>query len=269
MDIHHALHADCIQLGCAARDKQGVLRELAALACRHPLLNQRYANELYEAFRAREAVGSTGFGSGVAIPHCVLPDLKSFALGILCIPEGCNFQSLDGQPTRLLVFIVGPSEARNEHVRLLSSVSRVLDNAAARTELLATRDPVALRESFLRYQSPEIPTPGHSGALFLIAVQREDLLKDVLRVLSSIEHISLVVLESRNAAEYLDKMPLFAALWNEPAKGYCRLILAVVDQQISNDVVRRLHVEVKDLGRKPGIMVTVQPLLYHSGSLSF
>ena len=78
-----------------------------------------------------------------------------------------------------------------------------------------------------------------------------------------------MVLETNAAGYYLHRLPLFAAYWSENQKRFCRLILAVVDRDLSNDVIRRIHTAVEDLENTAGVLVSVQELFYSSGRLEF
>jgi hypothetical protein len=80
---------------------------------------------------------------------------------------------------------------------------------------------------------------------------------------------SISVLETNAAGYYLHRLPLFAAYWSESQKGFCRLILAVVDRDLCNDVIRRIQTLVEDIDKSPGVLVSVQELFYSSGSLEF
>jgi PTS system nitrogen regulatory IIA component len=56
----------------------------------------------------RERIGTTGFGGGIAIPHCSLDDIEEFVVGLLIVSDGVDFESLDGKKTTTFFFIIGP-----------------------------------------------------------------------------------------------------------------------------------------------------------------
>ena len=126
MSLLESLYPECIQIGSKAVDKDGVLWEIAGLAKNNPALAAYSEGELYDALEEREKIGSTGFGEGVAIPHCSLDRLSEFVVGVLIIPGGVEFKSLDGKKTAVFFFIIGPRRERNRHIQLLSSISKLL-----------------------------------------------------------------------------------------------------------------------------------------------
>src|SRR5713101_4294853 len=82
------------------RTKEEVLRELSsAMAAQHPEID---AGRLVEVLWERERLGSTAIGDGIAIPHGKLPGLKTVVGAFGRHPQGVDFQSLDGKPTKLL-----------------------------------------------------------------------------------------------------------------------------------------------------------------------
>lgn len=96
------------------------------------------AEEIFGGLISRERLGSTGIGSGVAIPHCRL-DSASQALGMLIkLAEPIDFDAIDSQPVDLLFVLLVPSEATDEHLQTLA----MLADLFSRSEVLA-----ALRDS--------------------------------------------------------------------------------------------------------------------------
>ena len=103
---------ECVQLGSDARNKVEVLEEIARLAKKTDLLARFREEQIFTALQEREKIGSTGFGNGIAIPHCTLEGLKEFIIGFLVIPSGFDFQALDGQKTTVLFFIPPPGSRK-------------------------------------------------------------------------------------------------------------------------------------------------------------
>jgi hypothetical protein len=62
-------------------------------------------------------------------------------------------------------------------------------------------------------------------------------------------------------------MPLFASLWNQDRSGFHRIVLAVTEKSRCNDLVRRIHLLSDHIEEEPGVLVTVQDLLYAGGSV--
>ena len=83
---------------------------------------ETYRNGVYE----REKEGSTGIGEGIAIPHCKSVAVKEAGLAAMVVPEGVEFESLDGEPANLFFLIAAPDTADNVHLDVLSHLSVLL-----------------------------------------------------------------------------------------------------------------------------------------------
>jgi PTS system nitrogen regulatory IIA component len=269
MDLSGILAEECVQIGTQAADKKSILQEVARLAKKSPVLSDVSEEAILQALNERESLGSTGFGEGIAIPHCVLDGISQFVVGLLVVSDGVNFESLDGDPAKFFVFIIGPSSERNNHIRVLATVSQVLRIPGAKEELLAEKCPVTIRESFLRYSRDEVDTKGHSeSCIFHVFVQDEHKFYDVLQVFSMMESCSVSVVEAKDATEFLHKLPLFSNFWSEQRQGFNRIISATVKKSLSNDTIRQINDIAGGLDKQAGIMVTVQDLFYAGGSLN-
>jgi PTS system nitrogen regulatory IIA component len=120
------------------RNKEEVLRELAeAMAAQYAEID---ANRLVDVLWERERLGSTAIGDGIAIPHGKLPGLKTVLGAFGRHPQGVDFQSLDGKPTKLLFLLVAPEDSVGQHLKALARVSRLLKDPAFRNQLLTAPD---------------------------------------------------------------------------------------------------------------------------------
>ena len=88
----------------------------------------------------REELGSTGLGSGVAIPHASVDGIED-ALAALAISPGIPFQSADGQPARLIILLVIPRKAVQKHIRTLAGIAKLLQYEEMRDALTNARSP--------------------------------------------------------------------------------------------------------------------------------
>ncbi len=269
MALKDALKPECIAIGSDAESKDGVLRQIAELAANNASLAVSGRKKLFKLLKDREKLGSTGFGGGVAIPHAFIDDLDEFVVGVLVAPEGVPFDSIDGNPATVLAFIFGPSQRRNEHVRLLSTLSTVLGCEGVVRELCSTGSAEAVRESILRHEEPEIWEGDQERSMVLAFVQDEDCFERILQVFSASMNSSVSVLDAANARAYLHRMPMFSAFWSDSPSGFQRIVVGIVERQFGNDVVRRIHTAAGKEGREAGLLVAVQELSYCSGHLNF
>jgi nitrogen PTS system EIIA component len=96
---------------------------------------------VFDSLFARERLGSTGLGAGVAIPHGRIKGLKQAIAAVVRLANPIPFDSPDGQPVRLLVFLLVPEHATDEHLELLSELAEMLSDRTVRDTLLSCEDP--------------------------------------------------------------------------------------------------------------------------------
>lgn len=99
---------------------------------------------ILEGLEQREALGSTGFGKGVAIPHCRSAHVKRPTLALLKLDAPCNFESADAQPVSLVFGLVSPENAGATHLHALAAISRLLRDEAMLQALHNADDAEAL-----------------------------------------------------------------------------------------------------------------------------
>jgi len=269
MKLADVLHKECIVVNAKLSDKAEALRQIASLAKKSINLDSVSEQQILVGLQARESLGSTGVGKGIAIPHCRLKAVKDFVVGAVTVPSGVDFDALDAEKVRLIVFIIAPEVVSNKHVGLLSVISQRLLAPKALEQILEEPTPEGIYESFLRDQDVEIDDrPRAVKNLIHVFIQSEDIFREVLQILAGIETSSLVVVGAENAGVYLSKLPLFASFWSDEPSNFGRIIIAVVDKNLTNEALRRIESVAGDLNKEAGVMATVQQVDYVAGSLS-
>ncbi len=136
MQIADILRPEGVACNVVANSKKGALELLAELIVREsPQLTK---NEVFDSLFARERLGTTGLGNGVAIPHGRSAHIEHAVGAFLKIVEGIDFDAVDGKPVDVLFALLVPEQCTDEHLRIL-----------ARLADLFSRQPVldALREA--------------------------------------------------------------------------------------------------------------------------
>jgi PTS system nitrogen regulatory IIA component len=121
MKLHALLDDGLILPRLEARDRTGVLREMAArLEARHaPGLDDTLLDKLLK----REELGTTAIGKGVAVPHCRAKGLKVPALLLGLSPDGVAFDAVDGKPSHVFFLLVSPEDNPGAGLRLLAAIA--------------------------------------------------------------------------------------------------------------------------------------------------
>jgi nitrogen PTS system EIIA component len=105
-----------------ATDRAAVLRAFADRIAGLKLVKD--AAELFRMLMEREQLGSTGIGSGIAIPHAKVPGLRQGVVAVGTVPAGVEFGAADGEPVRLFFLVLSPSASPAEHLQVLATISR-------------------------------------------------------------------------------------------------------------------------------------------------
>ena len=269
MNLISVLRNECIQTNAVCPSRNEVLASIAQLAKQSPLLNNIEEKTILEGLINREDLSTTGFGNGIAIPHCRLDGVKDFVVGILAVPAGAAFGAMDEQPVKLFVFIIAPSSSSNIHIKVLSAISQVLNVPEHVAEMLKSPTAEILGENFLRHVRDEADPKQHDNKnLFRVQVQDEELFHDLLKIFAGFNSTTVMVSEAEPAANYIQKMPLFAGFWSDKETEFCKVILATVDKQNTNETIRRVEQHVGSLDERDDLLLTVQELFYCAGNLN-
>lgn len=130
-------------VGFDPADKWDAIRALVDHLVAGGRLPAERSDAILDAVLSRERSMSTGMESGVAIPHAAVDELETVVagMGLVTRPEGLSFDSIDGQPARIVVLLVIPRQQKLLHIRTLADVARLLGQAQVREELLGAATP--------------------------------------------------------------------------------------------------------------------------------
>ena len=135
MKIRDLLKAQSIQLGAKPTDKPSAIRLLADLMERGGNLANK--DEYLADVFTREESGSTGLGEGIATPHAKSSGVAKAGLAAMTVPEGIDFDSLDGKPARIFFMIAAPEGEANTHVEVLSQLATMILDPDFKKALIA------------------------------------------------------------------------------------------------------------------------------------
>lgn len=133
---------DLIFTDLPATDRRETLRALAVRVAERGLVAS--GDELFQKLWEREQLGTTGIGSGIAIPHCKLPGLTRGIVAVGLLQGGVDFGAADGKPAQVLFLVVSPSGSPAEHLQVLAALSRWVRAGRHAEKILALRDPAAV-----------------------------------------------------------------------------------------------------------------------------
>ena len=124
MKITDLLKPQSILLNASPTNKADAIYTLGDLMDKGGNLSDKA--EYLQAVFAREESGSTGLGDGIATPHAKSAGVKEAGLAAMVVPNGVDFEALDGQPSRLFFMIAAPEGAADTHVEVLSKLATMV-----------------------------------------------------------------------------------------------------------------------------------------------
>ena len=138
MRIRELLKKEGIALGVKVDSKDAAIDYLIDLHAKSGNITDKA--EFKKGILAREESGSTGVGEGIAIPHSKNAAVKQPGLAAMTVPDGVDYDSLDGQPANLFFMIAAPEKGADVHLEVLSRLSMLLMDENFRAELLAAKN---------------------------------------------------------------------------------------------------------------------------------
>lgn len=131
--------------------KKRVLENVANFI--HKKLPHIDSDALFEHLIARERLGSTALGKGLAIPHCRSNELEKIILCVVKLEEPVDFEANDEQNVDILFVLLVPEEEQNLHLKVLAEIASLADIAAFRNKLRTAESREDLYEAVTSFQS--------------------------------------------------------------------------------------------------------------------
>jgi PTS system nitrogen regulatory IIA component len=110
--------------------------------------------KVFDSLFARERLGSTGLGEGIAIPHGRIKGIEEAVAAVVRLAEPIAFDAPDGKPVSLLIFLLVPEQATQEHLELLSEAAEMVSDVGLREALLSSQTAQALYNTLAAWGSP-------------------------------------------------------------------------------------------------------------------
>lgn len=153
MEISHILRPDAVKVLANVSSKKRLFQDLAEIAYSVYGIDENMA---VAALQEREALGPTGVGHGVALPHARLPGLEAVAGAFVRMEKPVDFEAVDRQPVDLVFALFAPDGAGVDHLKALALVSRTMRDPAICAKLRANDDPDTLHTILTETQTPKV-----------------------------------------------------------------------------------------------------------------
>lgn len=143
MELADILTEESVLFCTGTKNKRDVLEKLASQVSATTGLP---ADEIFQALKDRESLGSTGLGNGIAVPHGKFAGLTGVIAVFIKLNTPVDFESVDDQPVDLVMMLLAPMGAGADHLKALARVARVLRTDSVTDSLRSANDPARLYE---------------------------------------------------------------------------------------------------------------------------
>ncbi|MBI5006344.1 MAG: PTS IIA-like nitrogen regulatory protein PtsN [Nitrosomonadales bacterium] len=147
--ISKILTPECVLLDNESASKKRVFERVGLL---FENTQQIARSQVFDSLFAREKLGSTGLGQGVAIPHGRVKGLRDAAAAFVKMQNPIPFDAPDGQPVNFIFVLLVPERATDMHLQLLGELAQMFSDKTFRDKLQATDDPAVIHRMFTEWQ---------------------------------------------------------------------------------------------------------------------
>ncbi|WP_455209308.1 PTS IIA-like nitrogen regulatory protein PtsN [Kaarinaea lacus] len=143
MNISDIISPDRVICDLDATSKKRVLEQLSTVLASNSSASLA-SQDVVDSLLARERLGSTGIGYGVAIPHGRVKNTDHAIAAFVQLHEGVDFDAMDNQAVDLLFALLVPEDSTEEHLQLLAQLAEMFSDEEFRSKLRATKDSQAI-----------------------------------------------------------------------------------------------------------------------------
>ena len=133
MRLTDILSPDCIKIPMTAADKKAAIAEMVDVVDAAGKLADR--DQMLQATLEREGTRTTGIGNGLAIPHGKCAAVDDLVMGIGKPAQPIDFDSIDGRPVTLVIFLASPPDKTGPHIQALARISRLMTDPKFRQSI--------------------------------------------------------------------------------------------------------------------------------------
>lgn len=151
--LRDILHPQLVRCKLDSRSQKRALEDIAQTVHEHtPAIA---AMPLFKQLVAREQLGSTALGLGVAIPHCRSTELTSITGCLVSLQQGIDFEAPDDQAVDILFALMVPETETSAHLDILAELASIFSNESALSQLRSAASETELYERFAQFASAQ------------------------------------------------------------------------------------------------------------------
>ncbi len=141
MRLTEYINPKCVSVDMEVKGKDEALEFLVGLLLQGGSITAAQKKEIINILKKREALGSTGVGYGVGIPHGKCSSMDKIVLAIAVSKKGVDFDSLDGKPVHIFFLLLGPEGTPTEHLKALARIARFSKDRNFRERIVKAETP--------------------------------------------------------------------------------------------------------------------------------
>jgi PTS system nitrogen regulatory IIA component len=150
MKILDFLCSDAVSADLKATTKKELIEEMVTMMVDAGAFEKKHKAKIIDVLMAREALGSTAIGQGIAIPHGKTDCVDKLVSGLAISRKGIDFDALDGEPAYIFFLLAAPMDSAGPHLKALARVSRLLKDKYFRESLKSVKDAKEILELVAR-----------------------------------------------------------------------------------------------------------------------
>ncbi|MFT6388226.1 MAG: PTS system nitrogen regulatory IIA component [Cellvibrionaceae bacterium] len=138
MEIKSILDPECVIHQYECNSKKRLLETIASHLCdQNPALDP---GNVFSALIARERLGSTGIGQGIAIPHCRIKGCSQTIGVMVSLKNPIDFDAIDGQPVDIIFVLIVPEDHNKDHLQTLATLAETFSDSSRLNDIRAAKD---------------------------------------------------------------------------------------------------------------------------------
>lgn len=269
MEFFETIDKDLCSVNFRAKDKDDALRKIAEIASKSENLKHISTDYIFDCLKERESLGSTGFTHGIAIPHARIKGLYAIVSFVLVSQKGIDYNSLDKKKSNIFCVILAPEDKVNDHLKLLASFSRALNDITFKKELLCIKDSSLIYESFVMFSRNSIENSSKSKKMKLLTLilYYDELMYSILEFFIEMDIKGVTIMESSGMSSYISNIPVFASFLSfmKDDKHQSKTILVTFPDDMQDKIVNGIEKITGDLDKKQGAMIIITDIAFCKG----
>jgi len=136
MKLTQYIRPECFLPDLPEKTREDALRRIVHAVAEKGLIKDESA--VYSRLMERENIQSTAVGNGIAIPHCFTDDVTDLIITVARSPQGIEFDSFDGRPTRVIFLLMGSRQEHSLHLKALARIARLIKSTSFIDKIIAS-----------------------------------------------------------------------------------------------------------------------------------